>query len=265
MLAILIGILILVVQEAVSSAPERISSVVIKNTNGISSCPSDDLLVSAKGDVTNEILRLLGGWVEVVNLDMTNSSQSCPSPWTEISSPSRLCVSSSCSSSAIFRVPNRPYSHVRGRVTGFGTGGLDAFFQKDTSIMYTIDIGYLDGVSITHGSSPRKHIWSFAAGHLSGNTEYRHCPCDATVNTTFSPAPFPPSFVGNNYFCDGAYNGFLWNGQDCVTDCCTFNRPPWFTVTLPSPTEDDIEVRICTDESTSDERIYVQQIQLFVK
>ena len=84
MLAILIGILVLVVQEAVSSAPERISSVVINSTNGISSCPSDDLLVSAKGDVTNEILRLLGGWVEVVNLDMTNSSQSCPSPWTEV-------------------------------------------------------------------------------------------------------------------------------------------------------------------------------------
>ena len=181
-----------------------------------------------------------------------------------VSSPSRLCVSSSCSSSAIFRVPKRPYSHVRGRVTGFGTRGLDAFYQKDTSIMYTIDIGYLDGVSITYGSSPRKHIWSFAAGFLVGNSEYRHCPCDATINSTRVPAPFPPSFVGNNYFCDGAYNGFLWDGQDCVTDCCTFNRPPWFTVTLPSATEDDIEVRICTDEPTYEERIYVQQIQLFV-
>ena len=27
----------------------------------------------------------------------------------------------------------------------------------------TIDDHYLDGVSLTHDSSPRKHIWSFAA------------------------------------------------------------------------------------------------------
>ena len=146
----------------------------------------------------------------------------------------------------------------------FGSGGLDAFFRKGSGITDTVDVNYLDGVSITHGSSPRRHIWSFASGWRAGS-EFRHCPCDANINTTAIPAPWPPAFVGNNFFCDGPYHGFLWDGEECVTSCCDFNNPPWFTVTLPSPTSDNIEVRICTDEPPSDERIYIQQIELLVK
>ena len=39
----------------------------------------------------------------------------------------------------------------------------------------------------------------------------------------------------------------LWDGQGCgpTSSCCTFNSPPWFNVTLPFPTTDNIEVRIC--------------------
>ena len=29
----------------------------------------------------------------------------------------------------------------------------------------TIDSSYVDGVSLTHGQTPRKHIWTFAAAH----------------------------------------------------------------------------------------------------
>ena len=61
----------------------------------------------------------------------------------------------------------------------------------------------LEGVSITHGN-PRQHIWSLAAGH--GGIKYR-CPCDSPTRTF---AALPPSFVGDNYFCDGDYNGALW-------------------------------------------------------
>ena len=40
----------------------------------------------------------------------------------------------------------------------------------------------------------------------------------------------------------------LWDGQVCVTSqYYTFNSPPWFIVQLPSPTNDNIEVRICGD------------------
>ena len=39
----------------------------------------------------------------------------------------------------------------------------------------------------------------------------------------------------------------LWDGMGCLpsNDCCSFNSPAWITVSLPAPTTDDIEVRIC--------------------
>ena len=112
-------------------------------------------------------------------------------------------------------------------------------------------------MSVTYGS-PRQHIWSLGAGH--GGGQFR-CPCD---NSDRSFAPFPPSFVGDNYFCDGEYNGALWDGEDCTTACCTFNSPPYFSVTLPTPTSDAIEVRMCVDEDTL-EGISIRLLQLFVQ
>ena len=90
---------------------------------------------------------------------------------------------------------------------------------------------YLDGVCVTYGT-PRRHIWNFGAGY-NRSGPFR-CPCDNPNDRGF--APLPPSFVGTNYFCDGEYNGALWDGMDCtVSGCCTFNSPPWFSVTLPPP------------------------------
>ena len=69
-----------------------------------------------------------------------------------------------------------------------------------------------------------------------------------------------PSFVGNDYFCDTAlsvyYNSVpralqpsdpLWDGRGCgpTSTCCSFNTPPWFVKDLPSPTTDDVEMRVC--------------------
>ena len=40
----------------------------------------------------------------------------------------------------------------------------------------------------------------------------------------------------------------------CEGECCSNGKsPPWFSVTLPNPTYDDIEVRICGDEGTRNE------------
>ncbi len=103
---------------------------------------------------------------------------------------------------------------------------------------------------------------TFAAGHDHGPASSARCLCD---NENRNRAPLPPSFVGNNYFCDGDYNGQLWDGQDCTTACCTFNSPPWFSVSLPAPATDNIEVRICTDQDKSDEDIYVGFIQIYVQ
>ena len=162
------------------------------------------------------------------------------------SSPAKSCFASTPRTcpGTVFPTSGVIYSHVCGRAIGYSSDSPDAFaeFWDLRNSSTTIDDPYVDGISVTHGS-PRQHIWTFAAGH--GNDSYYgfRCPCNFCTHS-FSPfPPFPPSYVGNNYFCDGDYNGMM----DCTTNCCTFNNPPWFSVSLPAPTSDDIEVRICGD------------------
>ena len=54
---------------------------------------------------------------------------------------------------------------------------------------------YMDGVTITYGSNPRKHIWAYAGGlsecHYAGNLL---CPCNTRSYSTTSP-----SF---DYYCE---------------------------------------------------------------
>ena len=125
-------------------------------------------------------------------------------------------------------------------------------------------------VAITHGNSgSRQHIWSFGGGFTGPDN-----PCPCVSGTTI------PSFVGEDYFCEtGNDNAVdwagmffaddpLWDGQDCGTSntCeCTLNNPPWFCKQLPQATTDDIEVRICGDESRSNEDTPVELIELYVR
>ena len=126
-------------------------------------------------------------------------------------------------------------------------------------------INYLDGISLVHSSQePEKlgqHIWSFAADLRHHPDFLPVCPCSG------APGPNPPAFVGNNYFCD-LYpgNGLLWDGQDCVSalSCCNYNNPLWFSVKM-SKSAENIEACICTDEDASNERIFVERLQIFVQ
>ena len=65
--------------------------------------------------------------------------------------------------SITFPVHGIEYSQVCGRVIGYQDRTPGAFepYYRDRSI--TIDDVYVEGVSITHGRSPRQHIWTFAA------------------------------------------------------------------------------------------------------
>ena len=87
---------------------------------------------------------------------------------------------------------------------------------------------YVDGISITSGS-PRKHLWTYAAGVqenvLSGFDV--ECPCSTDSRQQ------PPSAVGNDYFCESGVPGHyintfysndrLWDGEQCGVierGCC---------------------------------------------
>ena len=205
---------------------------------------------------------LTGGWMRVANIDMTNTSQNCPSGLSLTTSPIRVCdiPSTECVSND-FDIHGAQYSHICGRVIGYQKSINYAFHFHPRGI----DANYVSGVSLTHGQSPRQHIWTFAGAldETSGSNSVNKCPC---INPNLNPTPTLPSFIGNDYFCDTAleilYNSVpnyqsiqvsdpLWDGEGCgPTNTCCYDpdreiNPPWFMKTLSSPTSDDIEMRLC--------------------
>ena len=226
-----------------------------------------------------------GGWMQVAKLNMTNSSHQCP-PGTRLRTylPERLRVcgrirnAPGCTSS-VFNVHGIRYSHVCGRIIGYQFVSPDAFgaYSPNDRDSSSIDGNYVDGISLTHGRNPREHIWTFAGGlSETGSAPYLNCPCTNSSQAEFATPP--PSFVGNDYFCDtGSTNQWesyrfyldnpLWDGAGCGPDntCCSLNNPPWFLKQLPSTTTDDIEMRMCFDQEFFDEDVPIEIIELYVQ
>ena len=220
------------------------------------------------------------GWRRVAYLNMSDPSQQCPSVWQEITTPHRVCGRRSTTGSCeglTYSTGSEQYDQVCGRIIGYQIGLPDSFYRLSSS-MHSIDTFYVDGVSVTHGS-PRQHIWTFSTGLDEGIRTSSTCFCVVGSSDSFSI----PSFVGQNYFCEtgltlwnntGGLGVFwpdgdpLWDGQGCGSasiTCCTFNSPPWFNAQLPSPTTDDIEVRICGDQGIGNEDSPIQLMELYVK
>ena len=107
-----------------------------------------------------------GGWMRVASIDMTDTSSTCPSGLRTLTSPRRLCAKNidgpGCSS-AVLPVQGVQYSRVCGKVIGYQQGSPDAFHPYIRGGQRTIDSRYVDGISLTHGTSPRKHIWTFVS------------------------------------------------------------------------------------------------------
>jgi hypothetical protein len=225
-----------------------------------------------------------GKWYRVAYLNMSDPTQQCP-PFLRLYSANgvKACGRPStigafgCSSLSFASGDGRQYSKVCGQVIGYQIGNTDVFQNQRNSI----NTGYVDGVSITHGSLPRWHIWTYAAGlseQLLVDYQIYSCPC-VVAGSSFSPQ-MPPSYVGNNYYCESgnpsstfdSTNSFrytsdpIWDGQQCEGQCCSDGRtPPWFSVTLTNPTTDDIEVRICGTESTTSEDTPISLMELYVQ
>ena len=217
------------------------------------------------------------GWTLAASLDMTDLTQNCPSAWDErTESGKRLCFrrpsgSPGCDS-VTFSTDGKQYTHVCGRAIGYQYAYPDAF---GTTAPGTIDNPYVEGLSVTHGQpGDRTHIWTFAVGVDEVTNNEWVCPCVNPDNI-----PTVPSYVAANYFCESGVpypNSYspvffpddpLWDGDGCGpnNDCCSFNSPPWFTVELPTPTTDDIEVRNCADQGTSDENVGIELIEFYIR
>ena len=261
--------------------------------DGSQTCPSEAQRRITRNEVKNATQRLLqesvvpllqinstehpcggSGWRRVAYLNMSDPSQQCPSVWREYTTPFRVCGRRSTTGSCEgvnYPTGNAQYNQVCGRITGYQLGNTDSFRGSSQSI----NTYYVDGVSVTRGS-PRQHIWTFAAG-VDEQTQYGSC-CTCPCVAGSTAGSNIPSFVGQNYFCETGltqWNGGsllwpngdpLWDGQGCgpTSSCCSFNSPPWFNVTLPSSTTDDIEVRIC-DSNGNTEDSPIQLVELYVK
>ena len=251
---------------------------VVIPSNGVNGCPSDEDRQAARQllhSITDQVLQNYsinpncgpGLWTQVFYLNVSNEDQSCPGDWNEGTTMSVSgCAGADVSCQSAFSDEiNAAYNKVCGRVSGIGSSSPDAFYRF-ISGQTTIEDNYLDGVSVTHGApGSRTHIWSFGAGHPRFPFPVARCPCDYNDRTI---APLPPSEVGENYFCSSTYSGDrLWSGSDCNTasSCCSFHIPPYFSVQLPTPTTDQIELRICTDETLDNELVLVLFAEIYVQ
>ena len=118
-------------------------------------------------------------------------------------------------------------------------------------------------------------IWTYAIELTdSHNSPGYNCPCSRT------PGPLPPPFVHNNYYCESGVmfhfhpshseyfiDDLVWDGEGCSTDnsCCADPSLPWFYRQMPMTVNDDIETRICSDESSNSEDVLVKELQLYVQ
>jgi len=127
-------------------------------------------------------------------------------------------------------------------------------------------------VSLTVGSiGSRQHIWTFVGSlneqGIAVDWQY-NCPCSNTNQTWENDIS---SLIGNDYFCDTGNRGPGINetadGEGCgpTSSCCEFNSPPWFCKSLPQPTTDDLELRLCNIIKSLYEDKIISLIDIFVK
>ena len=216
-----------------------------------------------------------GGWRRIASLNMTDPNEKCPTQFRLYSQGGvRACGRPVTSSGSCVGItfPSRDikYSQVCGKVIGYQYYTTDGAAAWETS--KEINLPYIDGISITHGN-PKKHIWSFLSGRFH-DAHRSYCPCGSNTPKTV------PSFVGSDYYCEAGHQTTrkhtgvfytydpLWDGKDCgnsEVSCCKRTLIPWFYKSLSHSTTNAIEMRVCCDESTSNEDVSFEQYEIYVK
>ena len=209
------------------SAPSGLYTI---GTLGDSSTQYCDMTLSCGG--------VIGGWLRVADFNTSDSSQQCPSGFIEFTTSQtdnmRTCVRSETAlgcSSVEFSTANSQYSRVCGRITAHAIDTTDGILGNN------LDDIYLDGVSLTHGT-PRQHIWSFAPSN--------GCNCGSQNGPN----------IGDNFFC-----GTITPEACLTSECCS----PYFINTLPQPTSDDLEMRVCRNQGRGDEDIAIEVVEIYVQ
>ena len=217
-----------------------------------------------------------GQWHRIAFLNMSDPSQQCPPAWREYNTSGvRACgrtysTVGNCSN-VTYGTESILYSRVCGQVIGYQVGSPDAFNVRLLNSNITVG---MDGVIITQLGIPHRRIWNLVGGLYEDSSLHTdsNCPCSPTRGRRS-----PPS-IGSNYYCESGNptdsrddnqiysDDPLWDGQRCEGTCCIGpNHAPWFSVQLPAPTTDMIEVSICADESTDNEDTPIKLLEIYVQ
>ena len=214
-----------------------------------------------------------GGWIRVAQLNMSEPGATCPTGLTlqnYYNIDHSLCGRSSYGcNSTFFSTYGLNYTKVCGKVRGYQFGHIDAFSAGG----FNIDFTYVEGISITYGSNPRQHIWTYVGGYSELLANSNNCPCNTGNGVVV------PDFVGNDYYCESGNSelnhqnilyveDILWDGQQCngtESLCCTTPNMPWFLKTLNEETNDDIELRVCCTLTPTSEEIPLDIIEIYIK
>ena len=204
-----------------------------------------------------------GQWRRVAYLDTNQTNIECPGSLQGTNNPPscRIFGSSPTCSSAFFSSGGLPYSQVCGRIYGRYSLTPDAFdtFPVDRPAFPTINDNYVDGVSLSYGMNPRNHVWTLAVTIPQRNRIAGCTSCNFEV----------PGFVGSDYSCQIVPECSLsddstcrlvevWNDDNQCNGNSTFYR------NLTQTTTENLEMRLCRDQPTSDEDISISFIEIFV-
>ena len=222
-----------------------------------------------------------GVWMRTGYFNMSERDV-CPQPLQRFQANEqwycRRNVQGGCTS-VYFNSYGHNYTEVCGMVEAYQYGPPSGFYySKASSTPDTIN--YVYGISITHGRSPRSHLWTYAVGLNANPTDSRwlrnNCPC-TRLGTTVTL----PNFIQNDYYCDSGnpsgnnyityhlYPDQLWDssGASCAlgSTCCDNCDQPWFKKKLGKTISDDVEMRWCQHDNNWDEATATRSVELYIR
>ena len=178
------------------------------------------------------------GWMRIAKLTKNRNGAECFNGLKQSALNRSSCVaqsdSANCSHTLFFSF-NIPYPRVYCIVRAYGIGSPDGFSSTSPSIN-----DYVDGISFTYGMPPnQQHIYSFAA--TSGSCYLNK-----------------PNFVSSDYNCLTTLTtaALVCSGSSCLNS---------FFEQLEASTDQDIEMRVCRDQSRNDEDIVIEDIEIYVQ
>ena len=195
-------------------------------------------------DMTKSCGNVTGGLTRLAILNNETRRQLCNDNFTTTDENTRCVRSTSDAgcSNIVFPVMNISYSHICGTVQAFWFGSPDGFTGSERSST-TINDNYVDGISLTYGTSSRTHIWTLIADGAGSN---QNCPRQV------------PEYIGIDYSC-------LNPESSCTSSSSSCYSP--FLRLLQQPVTEDIELRLCRDQRRngfSYEGMYLGNVEINV-